>query len=222
MCHRDIKLENFVFEGPGDDAELKLIDFGLSSVVQKGAEEMHAQVGTVMFMAPEVLETWIAKAGARHYNTACDIWALGVATYELLAGPMRRPYNKGPVNHGASKQLKIIRKAGPCTPPATEPPLTDDAASFLAQARATQQPSAVTPYHRRPPHARVIDSLRHSSQMLALSPAQRLSAAQALAHPWLAGAEAEGSKPRLSRVESEKLASARPTHSALPTPCTFL
>jgi serine/threonine protein kinase len=30
--HRDIKLENWIFEGTDEDAEIKLIDFGLSVV----------------------------------------------------------------------------------------------------------------------------------------------------------------------------------------------
>ena len=81
VCHRDIKLENFVFERAGDQAALKLIDFGLSAVVHKGSEQMAEQVGTVAFMAPEMLSKVHPK-----YNTACDMWALGVAMYELLAG----------------------------------------------------------------------------------------------------------------------------------------
>ncbi len=32
IVHRDIKLENWIFEGADEDAEIKLIDFGLSVV----------------------------------------------------------------------------------------------------------------------------------------------------------------------------------------------
>ena len=38
VCHRDVKLDNFVYESNGEDAELKLIDFGLSHVL------LHTQV----------------------------------------------------------------------------------------------------------------------------------------------------------------------------------
>ena len=31
-CHRDLKLENFLFSDTGADSELKMIDFGLSKV----------------------------------------------------------------------------------------------------------------------------------------------------------------------------------------------
>ncbi len=30
ICHRDLKPENFLFSNKGNDAELKIIDFGLS------------------------------------------------------------------------------------------------------------------------------------------------------------------------------------------------
>lgn len=34
VVHRDIKLDNFIYEAPGDDAELKLIDFGFACEVR--------------------------------------------------------------------------------------------------------------------------------------------------------------------------------------------
>ena len=45
VCHRDVKLDNFVYESNGVDAELKLIDFGLSHVLLHTQEKMHDRVG---------------------------------------------------------------------------------------------------------------------------------------------------------------------------------
>ena len=45
VCHRDVKLDNFVYESNGEDAELKLIDFGLSHVLLHTQEKMHDRVG---------------------------------------------------------------------------------------------------------------------------------------------------------------------------------
>jgi serine/threonine protein kinase len=45
VCHRDVKLDNFVYEGDDEDAELKLIDFGLSHVLLHTQEKMHDRVG---------------------------------------------------------------------------------------------------------------------------------------------------------------------------------
>lgn len=79
ICHRDLKPENFLFETPDDDAELKVIDFGLSRV-DDGATGgvMTTRVGTPYYIAPEVL--------GRHYDRSCDMWSLGVITYILLSG----------------------------------------------------------------------------------------------------------------------------------------
>ena len=51
VVHRDIKLQNLLYENAGDQAEIKLIDFGLSSM---DVERMNGTVGTLSYMAPEV------------------------------------------------------------------------------------------------------------------------------------------------------------------------
>jgi len=83
ICHRDLKLENFVFESEGKAAALKLIDFGLSRKYVQGLH-MKSMVGTVYYIAPEVLKE-------QGYGLACDIWAIGVITYILLCG--KPPFN---------------------------------------------------------------------------------------------------------------------------------
>jgi len=55
IVHRDLKLENFLFDSPGPDAELKMIDFGLSKHFKSG-EYHHEPVGTRYTVAPEVLK----------------------------------------------------------------------------------------------------------------------------------------------------------------------
>jgi len=77
IVHRDLKLENFLFENYADNAQLKLIDFGLSQYFQP-EQIMHKTVGTPYYVAPEVMEG--------SYNAKCDIWSLGVITYMLLSG----------------------------------------------------------------------------------------------------------------------------------------
>ncbi|CAM9628102.1 unnamed protein product, partial [Laminaria digitata] len=77
LCHRDLKLENWVFESDKPDAELKLIDFGLSTYFGKD-EVMRVPVGTPYSIAPECL------SGA--YTVQCDLWSVGVLTFMMLAG----------------------------------------------------------------------------------------------------------------------------------------
>ncbi|CAM9390831.1 unnamed protein product, partial [Ectocarpus sp. 12 AP-2014] len=89
IAHRDIKLENICFESMADDAEVKLVDFGLSASF-KDEQMRHDLVGSWSFMAPEVLQR-------AHHPQACDLWSMGVITYCLLAGfpPFRSVNLKG-------------------------------------------------------------------------------------------------------------------------------
>lgn len=77
IVHRDLKLENFLFDKKGPDASLKLIDFGLSKHFA-AHEKMHQVVGSAYYTAPEVL-----KGG---YGKGCDVWSIGVICYMLLSG----------------------------------------------------------------------------------------------------------------------------------------
>ncbi|EER12896.1 calcium-dependent protein kinase, putative, partial [Perkinsus marinus ATCC 50983] len=77
ICHRDLKLENFVYADMSEKSRLKLIDFGLSKIFSRGVP-MTAITGTVYYVAPEVM--------TGKYDYSCDMWSIGVMTYMLLAG----------------------------------------------------------------------------------------------------------------------------------------
>ncbi|KAL3791803.1 hypothetical protein HJC23_002434 [Cyclotella cryptica] len=79
IIHRDLKLENFLFQDESNDSELKMIDFGLSKHFHVG-ELQHERVGTPYTVSPEVI---ISKEG---YDEKVDVWAIGVITYLLLSG----------------------------------------------------------------------------------------------------------------------------------------
>ncbi len=78
IVHRDIKLDNVLMVDESDDSEVKLVDFGLSKIIGPG-EYCHDPFGTYGYAAPEVLEQ-------KPYDSAVDIWSLGVVLYALLAG----------------------------------------------------------------------------------------------------------------------------------------
>ncbi|KAF4653598.1 hypothetical protein FOL47_010428, partial [Perkinsus chesapeaki] len=81
ICHRDIKLENFVYTDDTEDSKLKLCDFGFGTIVRQGpngATPLTAAMGSVHYVAPEVLEG--------KYGLQCDMWSVGVILYMLLSG----------------------------------------------------------------------------------------------------------------------------------------
>uniref|UniRef100_A0A0N4Y655 Serine/threonine kinase (inferred by orthology to a S. mansoni protein) n=1 Tax=Nippostrongylus brasiliensis TaxID=27835 RepID=A0A0N4Y655_NIPBR len=77
IVHLDIKPENVMLKQRGD-AQVKLIDFGLSRFIPPG-DTVKDMVGTPEFVAPEVVNY-------EPLTPATDMWALGVVTYILLSG----------------------------------------------------------------------------------------------------------------------------------------
>lgn len=78
IMHRDLKPENILIELNSTNehvATLKIVDFGLSLVVEPGAKITDA-CGTPAYVAPEVLN----KQG---YGLQVDMWSLGVITFLL-------------------------------------------------------------------------------------------------------------------------------------------
>ncbi|DBA92850.1 TPA: hypothetical protein ACH3X1_003027 [Trebouxia sp. C0004] len=103
IIHRDVKLENIFVGGDGDiklenifiggDGRVKLGDFGLTMSMKQ--EVAISPVGTVEYMAPEVVELppvelvsngTIAAQDIKACDEKVDIWALGVTLFELLTG----------------------------------------------------------------------------------------------------------------------------------------
>lgn len=77
ITHRDIKPENILLEHNGPEAEVKLIDFGLSRKYSYD-QKMHTILGTPFYIAPEVLKG--------EYDEKCDVWSIGAITYIMLSG----------------------------------------------------------------------------------------------------------------------------------------
>jgi len=83
---KKVKFENIMFENNSPEAEIKVIDFGLSKkFVSNKMGYMREGVGTLYSMAPQVLQGI--------YTSQADMWSVGVISYMLLSS--HRPfYNK--------------------------------------------------------------------------------------------------------------------------------
>ena len=87
IVHRDLKPANVLLTSSG---QVKILDFGLAKFVADDLETAAAVtrvgtvVGTLAYMSPE-------QAQGLTVDARTDIWALGVLTYELVAG--RRPFD---------------------------------------------------------------------------------------------------------------------------------
>ncbi|MGQ0843926.1 MAG: Stk1 family PASTA domain-containing Ser/Thr kinase [Sporichthyaceae bacterium] len=75
LVHRDVKPENVLI---ADDGRVKVADFGLARAVSN-ATSTGALIGTVAYLAPELVERGVA-------DRRSDIYSVGILLYECLTG----------------------------------------------------------------------------------------------------------------------------------------
>ncbi|XP_048464851.1 G protein-coupled receptor kinase 5 isoform X1 [Rhincodon typus] len=75
IVYRDLKPENILLD---DYGHIRISDLGLAVKIPEG-ETIRGRVGTVGYMAPEVLNN-------QRYTLSPDIWGLGCLIYEMIAG----------------------------------------------------------------------------------------------------------------------------------------
>ncbi|XP_027349860.1 CDPK-related kinase 3 isoform X1 [Abrus precatorius] len=139
VVHRDLKPENFLFTSRSEDADMKLIDFGLSDFIRPD-ERLNDIVGSAYYVAPEVLH--------RSYSVEADIWSIGVITYILLCGS--RPFWA----RTESGIFRAVLRADPNFDDLPWPSVSAEAKDFV-------------------------------KRLLNKDYRKRMTAAQALTHPWL-------------------------------------
>ena len=75
IAHRDIKPENLLVDDNGD---LKITDFGVSTIIENGNDTITNTAGSNYFFSPE---EW---KGKKFNATKTDIWACAVTLYSIL------------------------------------------------------------------------------------------------------------------------------------------
>lgn len=163
VLHRDLKPQNLLINGKGI---LKLGDFGLARAFGIPVNTFSNEVVTLWYRAPDVL------LGSRTYNTSIDIWSAGCIMAEMYTG---RPLFPGTTNE--DQIVRIFRIMGTPTE-RTWPGITQfPEYKPTFQMYATQDLRSIL--HAIDPTG--IDLLQ---RMLQLRPELRISAAEALQHPW--------------------------------------
>ena len=78
IIHRDLKPENILMTDESENADIRLLDFGLSKIIGPN-EKCLEPFGTLSFVAPEVLK-------GKPYDKSVDLWSIGIIAYLLLCG----------------------------------------------------------------------------------------------------------------------------------------
>lgn len=102
VLHKDLKPANLLIYGEGDEARLRVADFGSSRLFDSGrldelgithlgltqTASLSSESGTPLYLAPEVI-------GGSSASIKSDVYALGVTLYQFLVGDFTRPLAPG-------------------------------------------------------------------------------------------------------------------------------
>lgn len=82
IIHRDIKPSNILVSQDAYMGELvKILDFGISKLLQSDSGQTNSYMGTLAYSSPEQME-------GRELDSRSDIYSLGVMMFEMLTGRM--------------------------------------------------------------------------------------------------------------------------------------
>ncbi|KAH8388637.1 hypothetical protein KR093_011739 [Drosophila rubida] len=163
IIHRDLKPSNIAVN---EDCELRILDFGLARPTE---HEMTGYVATRWYRAPEIMLNWM------HYSQTVDIWSVGCIMAELIT---RRTLFPG-TDHIHQLNL-IMEMLG--TPPEDfmKKISSENARNYILSLPPMKRISFSEIFAGANPLA--VDLLE---KMLELDADKRITAEQALAHPYL-------------------------------------
>ncbi|XP_026790972.2 mitogen-activated protein kinase 14B isoform X2 [Pangasianodon hypophthalmus] len=164
IIHRDLKPSNLAVN---EDCELKILDFGLARHTD---DEMTGYVATRWYRAPEIMLNWM------HYNMTVDIWSVGCIMAELLTGRTLFPGT----DH--IDQLKLIMLlVGTPGPELLMKISSESARNYINSLPHMPKRNFADVFIGANPLA--VDLLE---KMLVLDTDTRITASEALAHPYFA------------------------------------
>jgi serine/threonine-protein kinase len=132
VVHRDVKPGNLM---RSDDGVVKLADFGIAKATEQSSiTQIGSVLGTAAYLAPE-------QARGEEAGPPADQYALGVVTYQMLAG--RLPYEATSLTELAFKQQRELPPQLHELNPEVPPALAHAVARSMALDVAARFPSAL-------------------------------------------------------------------------------
>ena len=146
VVHRDVKPGNLLL---GTDRVVKLADFGIAKATEQSSiTQIGSVLGTAAYLAPE-------QGRGEEAGPPADIYALGVVTYQLLAG--RLPFEGSSLTELAIKQQR------------EPPPSLDDLVAAVSPelAEAVDVALRIDPRQRYPTAAEMSRALQEGARGIA-------------------------------------------------------
>lgn len=182
LLHRDMKPGNILLNS---NCHVKICDFGLARSVQDTKSDkapiLTEYVATRWYRAPEIL------LGSKSYTKGVDTWSIGCILGELLSGQAMFP--------GTNTVNQLERIIAVTGFPSQEDELSIDGSSksFLREIRHRPK----TPLSTLFPNAS-LEAIDLMEKLFQFNPHKRLTAEQALEHPYLAQFHNKDDEPVLT------------------------
>ncbi|KAK0550031.1 hypothetical protein OC845_002835 [Tilletia horrida] len=193
IVHRDLKTSNLLMNNRG---MVKLADFGLARMFGDPLGDMTSLVVTLWYRAPELL------LGSKDYDTAIDMWSVGCIFGELM---LKEPLFTG--KNEADQIVKIFRLLGQ--------PNEESWPGYSKLPEAKSASAVAQPYSAlRSRFKHCTDAcLDLLSKLLTYDPSRRITADEALDHPYFkespapAHPDSFGSFPSVAAGERKRVRS---------------
>lgn len=198
--HRDIKPHNIVIDH--ENRKLRIIDWGLAEFYHRG-REYNVRVASRYFKGPELL------VDLQDYDYSLDMWSLGA----MIAGMI---FRKEPFFHGSDNYDQLVKIAKVLG--------TEDLYKYLRKYDIELDPQydgLLDNFPRKPwskfitaenAHLVTPEAIDFLDKLLRYDHQERLTAREALEHPYLAPVRAEKSKQE-SGSSGQKEGSSETTNS---------
>ncbi|XP_022095985.1 mitogen-activated protein kinase 14A-like isoform X2 [Acanthaster planci] len=179
VIHRDLKPSNLAVN---EDCELRILDFGLA---RQADDEMTGYVATRWYRAPEIMLNWM------HYTNTVDMWSVGCIMAELLTGKTLFPGT----DH-IDQLNRIMAVTGTPDAEILAKIQSEDARNFVKSQPKKKKINFSEYFTGANKHA--VDLLE---RMLQLDVDKRITAEEALRHPYVSKYHDESDEPTGERFD---------------------